>query len=208
VARCVPRQWRRWRLFRDVVGGGVLGCWGAWVLGCWGAGVLSLIAACSYMPGEREMQRAEQALLTVDGVVGVHFTCPGSLLASDSLCTDVVMKDGAQLRFDRVGFNSFGSTAMNVIVGKAGGLVPRIASCTGVSAPNFHRTSPLGHHFHPTLIDVKDAVFRYREVLEEVEFWPQCPQYWEVQDRRGENFRYCSRREGATDEPPRPANCR
>ena len=44
-------------------------------------------------------------------------------VASDRLCTDVVMKDGARLRFDHVGFNSFGSTAMNVFVAKASGLV-------------------------------------------------------------------------------------
>jgi len=102
------------------------------------------------------------------------------MLAGDRLCADVVTKDGATLRFEHVGFNSFGSAAANVFVVEAGGLVPRVASCEGVGAPNFHRSSPLGHHFHPTLVDVKDAVFRYREVLEEVEFWPQCPQYWEV----------------------------
>ena len=96
---------------------------------------------------------------------------------------------------------------MNVFVGKAGGFVPRIASCARVGPPNFHRASPLGHHFHPTLIDIKDAVFRYRDVMEEVEFWPQCPQSWEVQDKHGENFRYCARRDGATEEPPRPAGC-
>lgn len=172
-----------------------------------GAGVLCLSVSCSYLPGQREMDRTQQVLGTIDAVSEVHFACPGTLLASDRLCTDVVMKDGARLRFDRVGFNAFGSTAVNVFVAKAGGLVPRIASCDGVSTPNFHRASALGHHFQPPLIDVKDAVFRYREVLEEVQFWPQCPQYWEVQDRRGENFRYCARREVAVEEPPRPAKC-
>ena len=181
---------------------------GAAALGCWGAGVLCLFSACSYLPGQQEIARADQVLRTVDGVVEVHFTCPGTVLASDRLCADVVMKDGARLRFEHVGFNSFGSTAMNVFVSKASGLVPRIASCGGVSTPNFHRTSPLGHHFQPTLIDIKDAVSRYKELLEEVEFWPQCPQFWEVQDRRGQNFRYCARRDGSTDEPPRPAGCR
>jgi hypothetical protein len=175
---------------------------------CLGAGVLCLVAGCSYMPGQREMARAEEVLGSVDTVSEVHFTCGGSLLADDSLCADVVMKDASRLRFERVGFNSFGSTAVNVVVSKAGGLVPRIASCGGVGSPNFHRASPLGHHFKPTLIDIKDAVFRYREVLEEVEFWPQCPQYWEVGDRLGARYRYCARREGATDEPPRPGECR
>ena len=153
------------------------------------------------------MARASEVIGTVDGVVMVNVGCGGSLLASDQLCADVVMKDGARLRFEYVGFNSFGSTASNVFVAKAGRLVPRVASCASVSAPNFHRGSPLGHHFRPTLIDVKDAVFRHREVLEEVQFWPQCPQSWEVQDKRGQNVRYCARREEATEEPPKPTGC-
>jgi hypothetical protein len=163
------------------------------------------VISCSYLPAQRERDHAQQVLGTVDSVSEVHFSCGGRVLASDSLCADVVMKDGARLRFDYVGFNSFGSTAVNVFVSAAGGLVPRVASCDGVSLPNFHRDSPLGHHFHPPLIDLKDAVFRYREVLEELEFWPQCPQYWEVQDNRGRNYRYCARRTGATEEPPKPA---
>lgn len=154
------------------------------------------------------MERAEQALRTIDTVKEVHFTCGGSLLASDGLCTDVVMKDGSRLRFERVGFNAFGSNAANVFVAAADDLVPRVATCAGISPPNFQRDSPLGHHFHPTLIDVKDAAFRYREVLEAVQFWPQCPQYFEVQDRQGANYRYCSRSRAASDEPSRPQNCR
>ena len=165
---------------------------------------LLFVIGCSYLPAEREKSRALEILATVDSVSEVHFSCGGRVLANDGLCAEVVTKDGATLRFDHVGFNSFGSTAANVYVVEAAGLVPRVASCEGVGAPNFHRGSPLGHHFHPTLIDVKDAVFRYREVLEEVEFWPQCPQYWEVQDSRGKNYRYCARRKGATEEPPKP----
>ena len=166
--------------------------------------VVLLCSACSYLPAQREKARAEEILATVDSVSETHFSCGGTVLASDGLCVEVVTKDGATLRFERVGFNSFGSAAANVYVVEAGGLVPRVASCEGAGAPNFHRGSPFGHHFHPTLIDVKDAVFRYREVLEEVEFWPQCPQYWEVQDSRGKNYRYCAHKKGATEEPPRP----
>ena len=172
-----------------------------------GALALGVVAGCSYLPGQREVARTQEVLGTLDNVREVHFTCGGSLLADDSLCAEVVMKDGARIRFEHVGFNSFGGTAVNVFVGKVGNLVPRIASCTAVGAPNFHRAGPLGHHFHPTLIDLEDAVQRYREVIELVEFWPQCPQYWEVQDRRGANFRYCARRDGASGEPPRPAGC-
>ena len=170
-------------------------------------GAWCLVAACSSLPGQREMQRTQEVLGSVDAVSQIRFSCPGSMLASDRLCADVEMKDGSRLRFERVGFGSFGTTAVNVVVAKAGVWVPRVASCDGVSAPNFHRDSALGHHFEPVLIDLKDAVFRYRAVLEEVQFWPQCPQSWEVQDKLGRNFRYCARREDATDEPPRPTGC-
>jgi hypothetical protein len=160
------------------------------------------------LPAQREVERTKEVLRTVDSVATVEVSCSGGVLASDGLCVDLVMKeDGAHLRFEHVGFHSLGSTAVNVFVAEAGGLVPRVASCDGPGPPNFHRESPLGHHFNPTLIDVKDAVFRYREVLEEVQYWPQCPQSWEVQDRRGANYRYCARKQGATEEPPRPASC-
>jgi hypothetical protein len=153
------------------------------------------------------MDRANDILKSIETVKEVHFTCGGSLLANDGLCTDVVMRDGARVRFERVGFNAFGGTAINVFVAAANALVPRVATCAGIGPPNFHRNTPLGHHFHPTLIDVKDAASRYRDVVEEVEFWPQCPQFWEVQDRQGANYRYCARLQASADEPPRPQNC-
>jgi hypothetical protein len=111
------------------------------------------------------------------------------------------------MRFERLGHDAFGPNAVNVVVAEAGGLVPLVASCAGVAPPNFHREAPLGHHFQPTLIDVKDAVTRSAEVLEEVQFWPRCPSSWQVQDRRGVNFRYCARRKDDTTEPPRPDVC-
>lgn len=153
------------------------------------------------------MARAEEMLRTIDTVAEVHFTCGGALLSSDALCTEVVMKDGARLRFEHVGFKAFGTNAVNVFVSAAADLVPRVATCSGISAPNFQRDSPLGHHFLPALTDVKDAADRYREVLEEIEFWPQCPQYFEVQDRHGLNYRYCARSRASTAEPSRPQNC-
>lgn len=130
-----------------------------------------------------------------------------TLLASDTLFADIELPDGKRIRFVRVGYNSIGAGAVNVVVAEADGLVPRIASCDGVSFPNFHRGAPLGHHFAPTLIDVKDAVTRWRELLEEVQFWPQCPQSWEVQDKFGANYRYCAHRIDAPVDPPRPSNC-
>ena len=170
----------------------------------WVVGVLLMcVAACS-MPAQREADRAREVFATVDSVVNVELECGGSILAGDAWCAEFTMKDGARLTFDRIGFNAFGSTAVNVVVSEAAGLTPLIASCDGVSAPNFHRESALGHHFQPTLIDVKDAVFRYKEVLEEVQFWPQCPQYWETRDKHGVDYRYCARKKDATEEPPRP----
>ncbi|HWI16520.1 MAG TPA: hypothetical protein VNT81_02145 [Vicinamibacterales bacterium] len=162
------------------------------------------MSACSSLPAQREAERAREVFGTVDSVAAVKLECGASILASDTWCAELTMKDGARLKFERVGFNAFGSAAVNVFVAEAAGLVPRIASCEGAATPNFHRESVLGHRFQPTLIDVKDAVFRYKEVLEEVQFWPQCPQYWETQDRRGANFRFCARKKDATDEPPRP----
>jgi hypothetical protein len=175
-----------------------LGC--LWCLVCLGA--------CSNLPAQQEKARAERVLAGVGGVVLATVECGGRIFASDEWCAEVIMKDGAKIRFARVGFNSFGGTATNVIVDEAGGLVPRVASCSGVGPPNFHRESALGHHFHPTLIDLREAVSRYREVMQEVQWWPQCPQYFEAQDKRGQNVRYCARRKGATEEPPRPENCR
>lgn len=164
-----------------------------------------LFAGCSYAPAQREVERAREAIGAVDSVASIKLECGSSIFANDGWCAELTMKDGARLTFERVGFNAFGTTAVNVVVADAAGLMPRIASCDGVAAPNFHRESVLGHRFRPTLIDVKDAVFRYKEVLEEVQFWPQCPQYWETQDRRGENYRFCARKKGATEEPPLPS---
>ena len=147
-------------------------------------------------------------LSSVDTVMLAEIECGSSIFAGDELCAGVVFKDGARIHFSRLGFNSFGPTAKNVVVDVAGGLEPRVSSCSGISAPNFQRDSVLGHHFQPPLMDVRDAVQRYRAVIKEVQYWPACPQYWEVQDRTGANFRYCMRKQGGTAEPARPDNCR
>ena len=166
-----------------------------------------LTCACAYTPAGRERAHVYDTLHSMKELQQVSVGCEGAILASDSLCADVVTSEGKALRFERVGFNSFGANATNVVVSEAAGLVPRIASCESVTFPNFHRDTVLGPHFSPTLIDVKDAVMRSGEVLEEVQFWPQCPQSWDVQDKRGVNYRYCARRKDSTDEPPRPADC-
>jgi hypothetical protein len=167
-----------------------------------------LLTGCSYLPAGKECAFVEDQLKSVDGIQGMWVECPAGVFASDGITATIQFPDEGALRFERLGFNSFGSTAVNVVLTEAGRLVPRVASCAGVAPPNFHRADVLGHHFAPTLIDVKDAVSRHRELLEEVEFWPQCPLYWEVQDKRGQNFRYCARKKDATEDPPRPENCR
>ncbi len=143
----------------------------------------------------------------VEGIPSSQVECAAGVLAGDRITATLGFESGATLRFEKLGYHAFGANAVNIIVTEAGGLVPRVASCSGIAPPNFHRESVLGHHFAPTLIDVKEALSRHREVLEEVQYWPQCPQSWDVQDKRGHNYRYCARRKGAQDEPPRPANC-
>ena len=116
-------------------------------------------------------------------------------------------EEGKSLRFEHTTSRSYGPRATNVVVGEADGLQPRVASCTGVGPANFHRDAPLGHHFQPELIDLKEAMTRTREIVEEVSYWPICPMTWEVQDKRGENYRYCARKKGETTEPRRPTGC-
>lgn len=169
-------------------------------------GVL-LLSGCSLTPAGRERAMVERTLRDLPEVVDVTVGCGSRVVASDAWCADVTTKGGETLRFERLGFKAFGANAVNVVVAAAGGLVPRIASCTTAGPPNFHRGGAVGHHFSPTLIDVAEAVTRAREVQEEVQYWPQCPQFWEVQDRRGVNYRYCARRASASEEPPRPDGC-
>jgi hypothetical protein len=169
--------------------------------------ILVIAPACSYLPANQECAFVDQQLAGIENLKMASVECESALLAGDGVHARVEMNDGAVVKFERLGFNAFTSNAINIVVAEASGLVPRVASCAGIGPPNFHRDAPLGHHFRPTLIDTKEAVSRYRELLEEVEFWPQCPQHWEAQDRMGRRFRYCARKADATDEPSRPTNC-
>lgn len=120
---------------------------------------------------------------------------------------EISTDEGKSLRFEHVSSGSYGPKATRVVVGEADGLEPRVASCTGVAAANFHRDAPLGHHFLPGLIDLKEALTRTQEIVEEVSYWPRCPMTWEVQDDRGVNYRYCARKKGETIEPAKPDRC-
>jgi hypothetical protein len=166
------------------------------------------LGACSYVPANREVTTAHDTLAALDGVKAVSISCDENMFfASNELCADLTMADGATLSFERIGPHAFGANAQNVVVGAAGGLVPRIASCARSGSPNFWRGAALGHHYQPGLIDVKEAVIRYREILEEVQYWPRCPMYWELQDGGGANYRYCAHRRDEPADPPRPDNC-
>ncbi len=169
--------------------------------------ILLIGGGCDYTPAGRERAHVYDTLRAMPEVVQVTVGCEGAVFASDALCVDLITKDGAELRFERAGFGSLGANASQVVLARAGGLVPRIASCDGVGPPDLHRQAALGHHFQPTLIDVKDAVSRAGDVLEEIEYWPQCPQAWDVQDQRGVNYRYCAHRKDQPADPPRPAGC-
>jgi hypothetical protein len=120
---------------------------------------------------------------------------------------EVSTDEGKALRFEHISSGAYGPRAAYVVVGEADGLQPRVASCTGVTAANFHRDAPLGHHFSPQIADLKEALTRTQEIVEEVSFWPRCPMTWEVQDDRGANYRYCARKKGEAMEPPRPEQC-
>lgn len=171
--------------------------------------LLALATAACNLPANREVAFAAREIGNGAELKSsrVERTDSYRIWPSDTLTASVELRDGEILRFASVGYKSFGPNAMHIVVAEADSLVPRIASCTGVSFPNFHSSAPLGHHFQPTLIDVNDAVRRSGEVLEEIQYWPQCPQSWEVQDKQGMNYRYCARKRGETTEPPRPTDC-
>jgi hypothetical protein len=164
-------------------------------------------SACSVLPANRECAHVDSKLRGIPQLKSVRIECGAGVFANDSVTARVEMNDGSVLKFERLGFNAFTSNATNIVLAEASGLMPRVASCEGVGAPNFHRDAALGPHLRPTLIDTQEAVSRYRELQEEVEFWPQCPQYYEVENRRGARFHYCAKKPGAPEEPPRPGNC-
>jgi hypothetical protein len=166
-----------------------------------------LLAGCSYTPAGRERGHALDALSRIENVQQAKVGCAGAFFAGDSLCAGLILKSGQTLSFERVGFGSFVPSATAIVVSEAHGIEPRIASCTTVGPPNFHGDGALGGHFKPPLLTVTEAVERVADVIEEVEFWPRCPMSWDVQDRRGVNYRYCARKKSETTEPPRPTGC-
>ena len=64
-----------------------------------------------------------------------------------------------------------------------------------------------GHHFSPAIEAVPEAILRSGDVVEELEFWPQCPQFWELASEQGTTYRYCAHASAKPAEvPPRPCS--
>ena len=179
---------------------GAYGAYSAYGAYGWVLVLVVLSISCSNAPGGAERAPAGNTSGAIPGLFD-------KLTQGTQDVSEIVTKEGKSLRFEHTGSGSYGPRATNVVVGEADGLEPRVRSCTGVGPANFHRDAPLGHHFQPELIDLKEALRRTKEILEEVSYWPRCPMAWEVQDKRGEYYRYCARKKGEAAEPPQPQGC-
>lgn len=173
-------------------------------------GVLAcaLAAGCT-TAGAREREFVRQNLAVVPLVESVSTSCNDvRLFAGGDVCATVAVKGGAVFRFRRLGYDSFGRVPSRVRVEAAGGRSPLVVSCDSQSGfADFDRDGLFGHHFSPGLDGVAMAIGRGREVIEELEFWPQCPQFWELREREGQGalVRYCAHAaNGAAEAPPRP----
>jgi len=166
-----------------------------------------LASACT-LAGPREEEFVRLNLGIVTGVTSVEVACgSGWVAAKGDVCATVTLDTGAQLQFVEVGYKSFGSAPSRVRLAGAGGRSPLVVSCESQSGvAGLDRSGLFGHHFTPALEAVPEAVRRSREVIEELEFWPQCPQFWEVAGSQGGTYRYCAHATGGTVEPP-PRPC-
>jgi len=170
-------------------------------------GLLGLCAssACT-LAGTREEEYVREQLAALPLVEAVHVECgTGWIAARGDVCATLAMGEGVVLKFVGVGYDSFGSAPSSVRVAAAGGRSPLVVSCNSQSGvAGFDRAGLFGHHFTPAIEAVSEAVRRRREVIEELEFWPQCPQFWEVAGPDGTAYRYCSHAVNAPIEPPPP----
>lgn len=160
------------------------------------------LAACG-----REERFVRDRITAMPGVTRVDATsCDDTGRVPDAgVCATVAMADGAVLRFAGLKFDSFGPVPSRVRVVEAGGRSPLIVSCDARSVvADVDRSGLFGHHFSPALDGVADAIRRHRDVVEELEFWPLCPQLWELQEEQGPRFRYCAHPARAAAEAPPP----
>jgi hypothetical protein len=169
--------------------------------------VASCLASACALAGTREEAFVRDNLSSIAGVEAVQVSCgSGWLVAHADVCATVHMSEGVRLGFAGVGYDSFGSMPSAVRVVAAGNRSPLVVSCdsqAGVAA--IDRSGMFGHHFTPAIEAVPEAIKRRREVIKFLEFWPQCPQFWEVAGKDGETYRYCAHASSvAAEPPPRP----
>lgn len=167
-------------------------------------------AAC-LLPATREERQIQNALGALPGVAHVMVGCNDNYSAASDLCATVTMRDGLSVHFVDVGYRSFGTTASSVRVAEAGGRAPYVVSCKAggpviaSTAADFHRGGVFGHHLTPALLDLPEAIRRHRELAIQLQYWPECPQYWEGEGSDGMRHRYCAHSAGtAPVSPPRP----
>lgn len=174
---------------------------------------MGLLAAClttgCMLAGTREQEFVRAHIETIPGVESVRVSCgDGLLFAGAGVCATIAMSEGALMQFLSLGYQSFGPVPSRVRLTAAGGRSPLVVSCDGQAGfADVDRAGLFGHHFSPAIDGVADAIRRRRDVIEELEFWPQCPQFWEVQEKHGTAYRYCGHAAGEAGEPP-PRPCR
>jgi hypothetical protein len=168
----------------------------------------SVAVACS-SAGARERDFVLEKLKALPDVDRVHVSCNDGLWSARSdVCATVVMKDGKSLTFQSLGFESFGPARSRVRVAQAGGRAVHVVSCQSAEAfVDVDRRGLVGHHFFPPISGVVDAIRVHKDVIEELEFWPECPQFWEVQDMMGVNRRYCAHAARKTAPAPPLPEC-
>lgn len=176
--------------------------------------VSAVLGTACELPATREQREAQQQIEAVPGVSRVNVACNDNFSAASDLCAEVALSDGTLMRFVGIGHRSFGSTASSVQVAEAGGLSPRVVTCRDqgparvTDAADFHRSGAFGHHVRPTLLDVSDAIRRRKELIVQLQFWPECPQFWEVVSKDGVYHRYCAHEAGVdSPAPPRHPAC-
>ena len=172
------------------------------------AGLACGLAAACTTAGAREREFVRQNLAIIPLVESVRASCNDAVLfAGGEVCATVAMGEGTILQFGGLGYDSFGRVPSRIRLEAAGGRTPLIVSCASrMDFADVGRDGLFGHHFSPRLDDVAMAIRRRREVIEELEFWPQCPQFWEIQQTAGPRYRYCAHAAGTTPEPP-PRPC-
>jgi len=167
-----------------------------------------LAAGCT-LAGSREAEFVRANVATISGVKSVEASCAsGWLSAKSDVCVTVAMTAGKELRFIGVGYHSFDAAPSRVRLTAAGGRSPLVVSCESQSGfADLDRSGLFGHHFSPAIEAVPEAILRSGDVVEELEFWPQCPQFWELASEQGTTYRYCAHASAKPAEvPPRPCS--